>query len=115
MEEPRVEVTVGEPKEIEEGKIFAFLGYWNILFLVPLLAKKENRFALFHAKQGLVLFIAEVIVWILGYIPFLGWFIIRPLGSIFCLVMAIIGMVQSLSGKYWKMPWLGTYAGRIKI
>jgi uncharacterized membrane protein len=114
MEEPRVEVTVGEPKEIEEGKIFAFLGYWGILFLVPLLAKKENRFALFHAKQGLVLFIAEVIVGILLCIPFIGW-IIGFLGSIFCLVMAIIGMVQSLSGKYWKMPWLGTYAERIKI
>jgi len=29
--------------------------------------------------------------------------------------MAVIGMVQSLNGKYWKMPWLGEYAEKIKI
>lgn len=115
MKAPRVETVVDEQKEIEEGKIYAFLAYWGILFLVPLLAKKDNRFALFHGKQGLVLFIAWVVVWILAHIPIVGWFLIGPLGGIFCLVMAIIGMVQSLSGQYWKMPWLGTYAERIKL
>ncbi|HCL00766.1 MAG TPA: hypothetical protein DHW42_11760, partial [Candidatus Marinimicrobia bacterium] len=96
-------------------KIYAFLGYWGILFLVPILAKKDNDFAVFHGKQGLVLFVLEVIVTILGYIPFVGWFVICPLGYIFCGIMAIIGMVQSLNGKYWKMPWLGEYAEKIKI
>jgi uncharacterized membrane protein len=116
MEEQKPTETVpSEEKIIEEGKIFAFLGYWGILFLIPILAKKDNRFAVFHGKQGLILFILEIIVGILGLIPFIGWFVIRPLGYIFCGIMSIIGMVQSLSGKYWKMPWLGKYAEKIKI
>lgn len=116
MEENKTADTLHTEQEIiEEGKIYAFLGYWHILFLIPLLLKKENRFALFHGKQGLVLFVLEMIVWTLGFIPFIGWFVIRPIGYIFCGVMAIIGMAQSLRGEYWRMPWLGKYAEGIKI
>ncbi len=101
---------------IEEGKIWAFIGYWGILFLVPLLGKKDNKFALFHGKQGLVLFIFWIIVvWILGFIPIIGWFIFRPLGWLICVILAIIGMVKSLQGQYWKMPVLGDIAEKIKI
>jgi uncharacterized membrane protein len=99
---------------VEEGKIYAFLGYWGILFLIPILAKKDNEFAVFHGKQGLLLFILEIIAWVLGYIPFIGY-IISPLGYIFCGIMAVIGMVQSLNGKYWKIPWIGEYAEKIKV
>ncbi len=102
-------------KTVEEGKIWAFIGYWWILFLVPLLAKKENKFALFHGKQGLILFVLEIVVWILSYIPVIGWFIIGPIGSIICIILAIIGMVKSLQGQYWKMPVLGDIAEKIKI
>jgi len=102
-------------RTVEEGKIWAFIGYWWILFLVPLLAKKDNKFALFHGKQGMVLFVFEVIIWILSYIPVIGWFIIGPIGSIICIILAIVGMVKSLQGKYWKMPVLGDIAEKIKI
>ena len=116
MEEKQINVpSASDEQAIEEGKVYAFVGYWHILFLVPLLLKKDNTFALFHAKQGLVLFVLEMIVWTLGFIPVIGWFIIRPLGFIFCLIMAIAGMVQALRGVYWKMPWLGRYAEGIKI
>ena len=101
---------------VEEGKIWAFIGYWGILFLVPLLGKKDNKFALFHGKQGMVLFIFwVVVVWILGFIPIIGWFILRPIGGLLALVLAIIGMVKSLQGEYWKMPVLGDVAEKIKI
>ncbi|KPJ71131.1 hypothetical protein AMJ52_09025 [candidate division TA06 bacterium DG_78] len=103
-------------KTIEEGKIWAFIGYWGILFLVPLLGKKDNKFAVFHGKQGMILFIAwVVIVWILGFIPIIGWFILRPIGGLLCLALAIIGMVKSLQGEYWKMPVLGDIAEKINI
>jgi len=102
-------------KTVEEGKIWAFIGYWWILFLVPLLAKKDNKFALSHGKQGMVLFVFEVIIWILSYIPVIGWFIIGPIGSIICIILAIVGMVKSLQGQYWKMPVLGDIAEKIRI
>ena len=55
-------------KTIEDGKIWAFVGYWWILFLVPLLGKKDNKFASFHGKQGLVLFV----FWVAVFIPILA-------------------------------------------
>lgn len=105
---------MAETKDVQEGKIFALIGYLWILCLVPLLLKKENKFALFHAKQGLVLFICEIAVWIIGIIPFLGWAICIA-GSVACGVVSIIGMVQALMGNYWKIPVLGDYAEKINI
>ncbi len=104
---------MAENKEIQEGKIFAVIAYLWILCLVPLLLKKENKFALFHAKQGLVLFICEIALWIIGIVPILGW--ISVLGSLACGILALIGIIQALMGNYWKMPLLGDYAEKINI
>jgi len=101
-------------KDIEENKVIAAIGYIGILCLIPLLGKKESKFAQFHGKQGLVLFISWIIVWIVGVIPFLGW-ILAFLGSIALLILSILGIVQALSGKYWKIPFLAQYAEKIKL
>jgi uncharacterized membrane protein len=66
-------------KDVEEGKVFAFLAtFLSIIgFIIVVLTKKDNKYAMFYAKQGLVLFIAAVIVgvasWILIFIPIIGW------------------------------------------
>jgi uncharacterized membrane protein len=90
-------------KVVEEGKSLAWLSYVGILFLVPLLAKKENAFCMHHAKQGIVYFIIEFCLAILLVIPFLGW-IIYALGMLFMIVMSVIGIVQTLQGNYWEAP-----------
>jgi uncharacterized membrane protein len=101
-------------KDVEEGKSLAWLSYIWLLFLVPLLAKKDNKFCKFHAKQGLVLFIAEIIVSIINIIPILGQ-IIWLLCALCFLIIAIMGIVQSLGGKYWKMPVLGGFAEKFNF
>ncbi len=105
---------MAENKEIQEGKVFGVIAYLWILCLVPLLLKKENKFALFHAKQGLVLFICEIALWIIGIIPIIGW-LISVLGSLACGILALVGIIQALMGNYWKMPLLGDYAEKINI
>ncbi|HEC78060.1 MAG TPA: hypothetical protein ENI34_02835 [candidate division WOR-3 bacterium] len=108
-------------KDIEEGKIWAFIGYWGILFLVPLLGKKDNKFAVFHGKQGMVLCIGAIAVLIvftiLSLIPYVGilfmiieWLVLLAIG-----VLGIIGMIKSLTGDYWKMPIFGDIAEKINI
>ncbi len=93
------------PEEVEKGKGMAWLSYIGILWLVPMLSMKENAFAKWHVKQGIVLTIAWVAVSIVGsIIPFVGWFVILPVGSILLLVFCIIGIVRSLQGKMWKCP-----------
>lgn len=101
-------------REIEEGKIFAVLGYIFILCLVPLLLKKDNKFALFHGKQGLILFIFEIAALIISAIPLLGW-IIGVLALIIFPILSLIGIVRALMGEYWKMPIFGDLAEKITI
>jgi len=108
-EAPKVGQPVTPPPaggdDVEKGKGMAWLSYLGILWLVPLLAMKENAFAKFHVKQGIMLTIYGLAVGIVGgAIPFLGWFIVAPVGSIIVLVLAIMGIINSLGGKLWVCP-----------
>ncbi|HPA25955.1 MAG TPA: hypothetical protein PLK76_04325 [bacterium] len=98
-----------------DEKIMAALSYFWILFLLPLLLKKNNPFCQHHAKQGLVLFIFSLVISVLGGIPILGWLIIMPLGWIAVVLLALMGIVNALQGKLWLMPFLGKYTNKIHL
>ena len=104
--------------DVKENKTIAAIAYIGILCFVPLLTKKDSPFAQFHAKQGLVLFISEIVWWILcfglGFIPILGLIIIW-LGNLCLVVLSLVGLVRALNGERWKMPVLGEWAEKIKI
>lgn len=104
----------GGDKDIEENKAIAVLSYIGILCLVPLLAKKESRFAQFHAKQGLVLFIVEVVVYIISIIPIIGW-LIGIIGTLIFIVISVIGIIKVLNGEYWEMPLIADLAKKINL
>lgn len=97
-----------DPKDIEDNKVMALLAYIGILFLVPLLAAKESKFAKFHTNQGIVLFIAEIIVSIVTLIPILGW-IVGFVGGIALLIFAILGIVNAVQGKAKELPLIGKF------
>ncbi|MDD5634703.1 MAG: hypothetical protein PHW46_05465 [Candidatus Omnitrophica bacterium] len=94
--------------------MYAILAYLWILCLVPLLMKKDNEFIKFHSKQGLMLFIIEIGVSVVGIIPLLGA-IVYILGFLVCGILSLIGIVQVLMGNKWKIPMLGDWAEQIKI
>ncbi len=96
-----------EKNDIEENKVIAMLSYIGILFLVPMLTKKDSKFCQAHAKQGLILFIAAVVV---GWIPFLGQLVL--LGII---VVAIIAIINTLDGKYWAIPVLDDLSKKLNF
>ena len=101
-------------KDIEENKLIAAIGYIGILCLVPLLGKKDSEFAQFHGKQGLILTICWIIIFLIGIIPILGW-LISFLGTIALLALSIMGILKSLAGEYWELPYLGQYSKKIKL
>jgi uncharacterized membrane protein len=114
------------PPEIEEGKALAGIGYLGILFLVPLLAKKENKFCQFHGKQGAVLFGLEVVAFIvvlilffiLNIIPCAGAVIgtILWLAYVICaLGLSVWGLVMAMKGEYWKMPVIAPLAEKLNF
>jgi uncharacterized membrane protein len=107
-EAPKPEQPVTAPPagdaDVEKAKGTAWLSYLGILWLVPLLTLKDNAFAKFHVKQGIVLTIYWVAVEIVRQIPFIGRWIIAPVCSLIMLVLCILGLVNTLNGKYWKCP-----------
>ncbi len=105
---------MSEDKEIQDGKIYAVMAYLWILCLVPLLLKKENKFALFHGKQGLVLFLCEIALGIISVIPFIGW-LVGFFGFFVCAVLSLIAIVQALMGNYWKIPLVSDLADKFNI
>lgn len=111
-----------DPKEIKETKLISSLAYFGVLFFLPLVCCPNSRFGKFHANQGLVLFIAEMILGtvvgamrlFMGFVPFFGrlfggllnW----AVGIVF-LVFIIVGIINTLGGRAKELPVIG----RIKI
>ncbi|MDR2019028.1 MAG: DUF4870 domain-containing protein [Syntrophobacterales bacterium] len=106
---------------VDEGKLWCILAYLGILCFIPLLTQKQNRFIIFHAKQGLVLFITWMIAWILkifvSFIPYIGpiMSVVLSLVVLGCFVIGIIGIVQAIQGKEWKIPILGDFAEKLNF
>jgi len=101
------------PKK-EEKNLIAILSYFGILFIVPLLACKDNAFAKFHAKQGLVLFIAEVATMLIVWIPILGW-IVGFIAWILWVILSLMGIINVLGGKKTPLPVIGKFADKFKF
>ena len=102
-----------EKEMIDEGKAAAILGYVPFMCFVPLIKMKDNPFAVKHGKQGLILFIMEIIavIFLLPKIADLFWGMVIVL----CLASAITGIYFSVQGKDWKIPFIGDLAEKIKI
>ena len=110
--EPQAEA-VDPVQEIEEGKAAAILAYVPFMCFVPLIKMKQNRFALQHGKQGLILFLIEIIalIFLLPKISDLFWgFVI-----IASLAVAVTGILYAVQGREWKIPFVGDLADKLKL
>lgn len=94
-----------DPKDIEDNKVMAVLAYIGILFLVPLFAAKESKYARFHTNQGLVLFLAGLIG---GAASGIIW-ILAPVVSIASLIFTILGIINAAQGKAKELPLIGKF------
>lgn len=103
-------------KDIEENKVITFLSYLGILALVPLLVKTDSKFAQFHAKQGIVLFVVWFVAsWIAGFIPVIGWFLVAPIVTIAGIVLTIIGLMNVAKGEMKELPIIGDVVKKVNI
>lgn len=97
-----------DPAEVQSGKTYAVLAYLGILVLIPIFAAKENRYARYHANQGLVLFLAEVVCSILSMLSFVPF--ASMIGSIcgfVCFIFMILGLVNASKGVMKPLPLIG--------
>lgn len=98
----------------KDTRVLSAIGYIWILCLLPLLGKRKSEFAQHHGRQGLVLTIASFIIWLVAWVPLIGW-LVGFFGTIGLLVLAVTGIREALQGRYWEMPVLGKYAKQIKL
>ena len=107
------------PQDINDNKVMAVLAYIGILVLIPIFAAPQSKYARYHANQGLVLFIIELIygvitsvltfLFITLHVGFLS--IILSLVGIVFLVFMILGIVNAVNGWARELPIIG----KIKI
>lgn len=95
------------------SRLWSVVAYIWVFAFIPYFLKRRNEFVYFHAKQGVVLFVAEIIFTLIFPIPILGQ-IIGILGYILCTIFSLRGIIMGLQGKKWTMPWLGRYTEKLK-
>lgn len=99
-----------DPNDIQQNKTVAIFAYFGLLFLIPLLAAPNSKFAKFHANQGLVLFLAEcafsVFVSIVSWFAFLRY-IFGSFAVIAALIFTVLGVVNAANGEAKELPLIG--------
>lgn len=97
------------------------LSYLGILALIPLLTKKEDSEVQWHAKNGLALTVAWVIVWVAFTV--LGIALRGMLGcglaTVHCIislgffVLDIVAMVKGIGGQRFRIPVVTDFAEKL--
>jgi len=100
-----------EPKQKNTG--MAVVAY--LIFFVPLLTEaKDDPFVKFHVKQGLVLFLAWIVLTIFSMVPVIGW-VLGPILSLGLLILMVIGILNAVNGETKELPLIGQYASKINL
>jgi len=109
-----------EVVDIQKNKVLAACSYFGVLVLLPLFLSRESPFARFHANQGLVLLLGEIICqavsrgmhmlqeW--GW-PFWGFGLMGgalDILNLVFLVFSIWGVINVCTGKYAEIPVIGS-------
>jgi uncharacterized membrane protein len=108
-----------DEEDVNANKGVSYLAY--IIFLIPLLAAPDSKFARFHSNQGLILFLTAVafsvfttiLSVVFGMIPLVGgilgtiaWLIGMVAGAA-VLALAIIGLINVSNGLGKELPVIG--------
>lgn len=111
------EVSMDE-EDVNANKVYGILSYIGFLFIVPLLAAKDSGFAKFHANQGLVAFLTQMIINAASgaLCTFLGAIhlgavaaMVVPLVSLVSLAISVLGIINAAQGKAKELPVIGKF------
>lgn len=101
--------------------LMVVLSYLWILFLIPLLTKKEDSEVQWHAKNGAAIFGTEIVLWILFFVlgRFMPGFVGCGLATIECaiwlgfLVLRVVCIVKGVGGQRFRIPIITDFAEKM--
>ncbi|MFA6588276.1 MAG: hypothetical protein WCT08_04350 [Patescibacteria group bacterium] len=95
------------PVQKSDSNTNAALSYIWIISVIMIVTKKNDEFVMFHAKQGLILFIASFLYFIPYYIG--------TILDILIVICIIVGFIKAMAGERYKLPVIGDLAEKIKF
>ena len=112
------------PEDVERGRLLAAVAYLPGLCFIGLLGAPENAFIGFHARQGFLLLLLEILLtlffWIydgtLGRIPYLGplvGYIVKFVAWTAMLLLTAFGVAKAANGEVARIPYLGDQVERV--
>ena len=90
------------PKSSQPNKLLAALSYLSVLFVLPFIFCKDDKYAMFHARQGAILFAVTAVGEVLGSAFGLGWIV-----TLMHLYWIYKGMTNANDGKVEPLPYIG--------
>ncbi len=98
-----------------DNKALGAICYIPVIGLIMYFVKKDDSFVTFHAKQGSILTIIWIALWILSSVMFwIFWPLYWVVGILEMVIgiMALIGLIKAAMGQMWKMPLIGDWADK---
>ena len=94
--------------DVRRNRWVSMLAYLPLLFLIPLLTRKESPFAQFHTNQGILLLVFQLVALMVRLIPYIGKFACAVLLAVSA-AMCIYGIINAARGKAKELPFVGKY------
>ena len=114
------DVTPGTSAPSSNRNVMIVLSYLWLLALVPLLTEKDDKEVQWHAKHGIVLMVAELVLWVgitmvnivtglfigclIGFLSLFLWVAI--------VVLHILCIVKGINGQRLIIPGVSQYADK---
>lgn len=100
----------GGPSNSSDRTLMLVLSYLGIFALIPLLTKKDDPEIQWHAKNGLALFIGQIVIYIglsvIGHFMHIGLVVtcISCILPLVFLVIWILCIMKALKGERYRIP-----------
>lgn len=101
------------PRSRDDARMIAVMSYIPFLCFIPLLNMKQDRHAQFHARQGVILFLIEIVA-VLLLIDQVSDFVFRAV-LLVAVAFSIAGIYFGLQGRNNKLPIIGDLAEKTDL
>lgn len=110
FEKPEADIQT-DAAPAKKNKLMSILAYVGPLVIVSYIVAKDDASVKFHIKQGLVLLVGMVALWLAASVfPWFGLWILWGIGRLAVFILAIIGIVNAANDKQKELPLVGQYA-----